>query len=233
MKETATGEEVVVIDDDPSCRAVLKQLFESVGLKVRLYPSGRAFLGDCIPDGASCLVLDVTRRGTSGLKFQDELARAGICMPTVFLTGRGDIPTAVRAMKAGAVDFLTKPFRDQDLLDAVFMALEQDRARRGEQRLISSLWKRFKSLSPREREVVAHVVAGAPNRKIGYDLGLSEVTVKLYRGRAMRKMGAKTLAELVRMIERCGMSDRHPGEPAVLLPDAVEGDLKCRVLREL
>ena len=205
MKEPQTKKEeiVFVIDADPSCRAGLKELFESVGLKVRLYASGNAFLEDGIPDATSCLVLEVRLPERSGLKVQEDLARADIHMPIVFVTGQGDIPMAVRAMKAGAVDFLTKPFRSQDLLDAVFAALERDRARRKEQRLYSHLRKRFGSLSAREREVVARVTAGDLNKQIAAKLGLSEVTVKLHRAHAMRKMGAKTLADLVRMIERC------------------------------
>lgn len=223
MEDTATREEVVVIDDSPSCRAALKELFESVRLKVRLYASGRAFLEDRTPDAPSCLVLDVTLPETGGLRVQDELARAGIQIPIIFVTGQGDIPMAVRAMKAGAADFLTKPFRDQELLDAVFTALEQDRARLRRQQSSSALWKRFKSLSPRERDVVTHVVAGDLNRQIAAKLGLSEVTVKLHRARGMRKMGARTLADLVRMIERGGMCDRHTEEPAMPIPDAVGG----------
>ncbi len=212
-----------MIDDNPSCRAALKELFESVGLKVRLCASGRAFLEDRTPDAPSCLVLDVTLPEAGGLRVQDELARAGIQIPIIFVTGQGDIPMAVRAMKAGAADFLTKPFRDQELLDAVFTALEQDRARLRTKQSRSALRKRFKSLSPREREVVTHVVAGDLNRQIAAKLGLSEVTVKLHRARGMRKMGVRTLADLVRMIERCGMCDRQPEEPAMPIPGATGG----------
>jgi FixJ family two-component response regulator len=202
MEKSATIEGLVfVVDHDPSCRAALKELFESVGLKVRLYASGNAFLEDGIPDTASCLVLDVRLPERSGLKVQEDLARADIPMPIVFVTGHGDIPIAVRAMKAGAVDFLTKPFPSQDLLDAVFTALERDRTRRKEQQSHSTFRRNFESLSPREREVVARVVAGDLNKQIAAKLGLSEVTVKVHRAHAMRKMGAKTLAELVRMIE--------------------------------
>ena len=175
---------------------------ESAALRI-----GACVLEDRIPDAASCLVLDVTLPEMSGLKVQDELARAGIHMPIVFVTGQGDIPMAVRAMKAGAIDFLTKPFSGQDLLDAVFTALEQDKARRKEQQSSSALRKRFKSLSPREREVVARVVAGDLNKQIAAKLALSEVTVKVHRAHAMRKMGVKTLADLVRMIERCGVCE--------------------------
>jgi FixJ family two-component response regulator len=203
MKENRAEEAVVfVIDDDTPCRADLKELFESVGLKVRLYASESAFLENGIPDAISCLVLDVRLPERSGLKVQEGLARAGIHMPIVFVTGQGDIPMAVRAMKAGAVDFLTKPFRSQDLLDAVFTALEHDRADRKEQQLHSTLQERFGSLSAREREVVALVAAGDSSKQIAAKLGLSKVTVKIHRAHAMQKMGAKRLADLVRMLER-------------------------------
>jgi len=204
MEQSATIEGlVVVIDDDPSCRVALKELFESVGLKVQLYASGRTFLEDSLPDASSCLVLDIRLPETSGLKVQEELAKAHIDVPIVFVTGHGDIPMAVRAMKAGAADFLTKPFRSEDLLDAVFSALERDRARRKERELHSTNRKNFESLSARQREVVARVAAGDLNKQIAAKLELSEVTVKLHRARAMHKMGAKTLAELIRMIEHC------------------------------
>ena len=193
---------VVVIDDDASVRAALKELFESVGLTVKLYASGSAFLEDRIPDATSCLVLDVRLPETSGLSFQEQLARADVHMPIVFVTGHGDIPMAVRAMKAGAVDFLTKPIRSQDLLDAVFTALEQDRTCRETQQLRSTLREHFESLSARQREVIARVVAGDLNKQIAAELGLSEATVKLHRANAMRKMHAKRLADLVRMLER-------------------------------
>ena len=193
---------VVVIDDDASVRAALKELFESVGLKVKLYASGSAFLEDRIPDATSCLVLDVRLPETSGLNVQEELARADVHLPIVFVTGHGDIPMAVRAMKAGAVDFLTKPIRSQDLLDAVFTALEQDRTRRETQQLRSTLREHFESLSARQREVIARVAAGDLNKEIAAELGLSEGTVKLHRANAMRKMHAKRLADLVKMLER-------------------------------
>jgi len=202
MEKSATIEGVVVvIDDDPSCRVALKELFESVGLKVQLYASARTFLEDSFPDATSCLVLDIRLPETSGLKVQEELAKADIHVPIVFVTGHGDIPMAVRAMKAGAADFLTKPFRSEDLLNAVFSALERDRARRKDQELHSTVRKNFESLSAREREVVARVAAGDLNKQIAAKLGLSEVTVKLHRAHAMRKMDAQTLADLVRMIE--------------------------------
>ena len=191
-----------MIDDDASVRAGLKELFESVGLKVKLYASGSAFLEDRIPDATSCLVLDVRLPETSGLNVQEELARADVHLPIVFVTGHGDIPMAVRAMKAGAVDFLTKPIRSQDLLDAVFTALEQDRTRRETQQLRSTLREHFESLSARQREVIARVAAGDLNKQIAAELGLSEGMVKIHRANAMRKMHAKRLADLIKMLER-------------------------------
>ena len=191
-----------MIDDDASVRLALKELFESVGLKVKLYASGSAFLEDRIPDATSCLVLDVRLPETSGLNVQEELARADVHLPIVFVTGHGDIPMAVRAMKAGAVDFLIKPLRSQDLLDAIFTALEQDKTHRETQQLRSTLREHFESLSARQREVVARVVAGDLNKQIAAELGLSEATVKVHRANAMRKMHAKRLADLVKMLER-------------------------------
>ena len=191
-----------MIDDDASVRSALKELFESVGLKVKLYASGSAFLEDRIPDATSCLVLDVRLPETSGLNVQEELARADVHLPIVFVTGHGDIPMAVRAMKAGAVDFLIKPLRSQDLLDAIFTALEQDKTHRETQQLRSTLREHFESLSARQREVVARVVAGDLNKQIAAELGLSEATVKVHRANAMRKMHAKRLADLVKMLER-------------------------------
>ena len=202
MKESVTREAVVVvIDDDASVRAALKDLFESVGLAVKLYASGSAFLEDRFPDATSCLVLDVRLPETSGLKVQEELARAGVYVPIVFVTGHADLAMAVGAMKAGAVDFLTKPFRSQDLLDAVFAALERDSARRKMQQLHATLREHFELLSAREREVVVRVAAGNLNKQIAADLGLSEVTVKVHRANAMRKMHATRLADLVKMME--------------------------------
>ena len=195
---------VFVIDDNASCRSGLKELFESVGLEVKLYASGSAFLQDGIPESTSCLVLDVRLPQKNGLEVQEQLARAGVHTPIVFVTGYADTAMAVRAMKAGAVDFLTKPFRGQDLLDAVFTALEQDKARRARQQLQSDLQKRFQSLSAREREVITRVAEGESNKVIAAELGLSEVTVKLHRARAMRKLRAKSLADVVRMIEHRG-----------------------------
>jgi FixJ family two-component response regulator len=203
MKENLTREAVVVvIDDDASVRAALKELFESVGLKVKLYASGSAFLEDGIPDAMSCLVLDVRLPERSGLKVQEELARADVHVPIIFVTGHGDVAIAVRAMKAGAVDFLTKPLREQDLLDAVFAALDRDKARRETQQLYSTLREHFESLSSREREVITMLAAGDLNKQIAAKLGLSEVTVKVHRANAMRKMHATRFADLVKMLER-------------------------------
>lgn len=203
---TMTGERsrratVSVIDDDAHIRAALKKAFESVGLNVQLFTSGDTFLESPISDSANCIVLDV-RFPVSGLKFQEELAKAKIQVPIVFLTGHGDIPMAVRAMKAGAVDFLTKPFREQDLLDAVATALEKDRDRRAKELATSALRESFNSLSARERDIVARVAAGALNKQIAADLGVSEVTIKVHRATAMRKLRAKSVAELVRSLCR-------------------------------
>src|SRR4029079_10899093 len=195
------GTVVVVIEDDPSVRAVLKDLFESVGLAVKLYQSASAFREDWLPDVTSCLVLDVRLPETSGLKIQEELSRAGVYVPIIFVTGHADVAMAVRAMKAGAVDFLTKPFRSQDLLDAVFAALERDTARRKMQQWRSILREHYESLSARQRQVIARVAAGKLNKQIAADLGLSEVTVKVHRANAMRKMHATSLAHLVKMLE--------------------------------
>ena len=202
MKENVTREAVVaVIDDDASVRAALKDLLESVGLVVKLYASGSAFLEDRLPDATSCLVLDVRLPGTSGIKIQEELSRAGVHVPIVFVSGHADVAMAVGAMKGGAIDFLTKPFRSQDLLDAVFAALERDSARRKMQQLHSTIREQLESLSAREREVIARVTAGNLNKQIAADLGLSEVTVKVHRANAMRKMHATSLAHLVKMLE--------------------------------
>jgi FixJ family two-component response regulator len=202
MKEQPHSESIVfVIDHDASARAALKELFESVGLKVNLLTSGSAFLEAHIPDTPCCLVLDVRLPGMSGLKLQEELVRVEVHIPIIFLTAHGDIHMAVGAMKAGAVDFLTKPFRNQDVLDAVYAALEQDGTRRKKELSSSTIRERFESLSPRERDVVTRVAAGVLNKQIAAELGLSEVTVKVHRAKAMRKMHAKSLAELVRMTD--------------------------------
>src|SRR5262245_15837651 len=197
---------VVVIEDDASVRTAVKELIESVGLKVRLYASAGAFLEAHIPDATSCLVLDVRLPEVSGIKVQEELSRAGVCVPIVFVTGHADVAMAVRAMKAGAVDFLTKPFRSQDLLDAIFAAVERDSVRRKMRQWQSTLREHYESLTARERQVIRRVTAGNLNKQIAADLGLSEVTVKLHRANAMRKMHATSLAHLIKMLEQLKQS---------------------------
>jgi FixJ family two-component response regulator len=192
---------VFVIDDDASVRNALKELFESVGLKVSLFKSPTEFLGYTIPDASCCIILDVRMPEMSGLKLQAELSKAEVQVPVVFLTAHGDVEMAVAAMKAGAVDFLVKPFRTQDLLDAVFAALEHDHARRALQESISTLLECFNALSVREKEVLSRVAVGRLNKQIAAELGISEVMVKVHRAHGMRKMHAKSVAELVRMTE--------------------------------
>jgi len=196
---------VFVVDDDPSVRHAIKRLLGSVGLQVELFGSAQEFLRSKRPDAPSCLVLDVRLPGISGLDFQRELAEANIHIPIIFITGHGDIPMSVRAMKAGAVEFLTKPFRDQDLLDAVQLAIERDRARRQREAEMATLRERFESLTPREREVLPLVVSGLRNKQIAAEIGTSETTAKVHRSQLMRKMGAESLADLVRMAERMGI----------------------------
>ena len=193
---------VFVVDDDPSVRSSLKFLLSTVGLQVESFDSADAFLHKNPPDAPSCLVLDVRLPGLSGLDFQRELAARKIRIPIVFLTGHGDIPMSVRAMKAGAVEFLTKPFRDQDLLDAVRIALERDRVRREQEKDVMILQRRFDSLTAREQEVISMVVSGMLNKQIADQLGTAESTVKVQRSRAMEKMQAETLVDLVRMFEK-------------------------------
>ena len=193
---------VFVVDDDASIRDALKSLIRSVGLRVELFGSPREFLQGKRPDAPSCLVLDVRLPGKSGLDLQRELADANIHIPIIFITGHGDIPMSVRAMKAGAVEFLTKPFRDQDLLDAIQLALERDRAGRQREAEIVVLRERFESLSPRERQVVGMVVSGMLNKQIAAEIGTTENTVKVHRCRAMEKMRAQSLADLVKMVEK-------------------------------
>jgi RNA polymerase sigma factor (sigma-70 family) len=198
-----TGSPVVfVVDDDPSVRSSLKFLLSTVGLHVESFNSADTFLHKNPPDVPSCLVLDVRLPGLSGLDFQRELAARKLSIPIVFLTGHGDIPMSVRAMKAGAVEFLTKPFRDQDLLDAVRIALERDRARREQEKEVMILQRRFDSLTSREREVISMVVSGMLNKQIADRLGTAESTVKVQRSRAFEKMHAESLVGLVKMIEK-------------------------------
>jgi len=193
---------VFVIDDDPSVRSSLKFLLSTVGLQVESLDSADSFLHKKPPDVPSCLVLDVRMPGLSGLDFQHELARRHIHIPVVFLTGHGDIPMTVRAMKAGAVEFLTKPFRDQDLLDAVRVALERDRARREQEKEVADPQRRYDSLTSREQQVISMLVSGMLNKQIAGQLGTAESTVKVQRSRAMEKMHAESLVDLVRMIEK-------------------------------
>ena len=198
-----TGAPVVfVVDDDPSVRSSLKFLLSTVGLQVETFDSADTFLRKKPPDAPSCLVLDVRLPGLSGLDFQRELAARNIRIPIVFLTGHGDIPMSVRAIKAGAVEFLTKPFRDQDLLDAVRIGLDRDRARREQQKEVTDIQRRFDSLTSREQEVISLVVSGMLNKQIADRLGTAESTVKVQRSRAMEKMHAESLIDLVRMIEK-------------------------------
>ena len=196
---------VFVVDDDASVRNALKSLIRSVGLQVELFRSAQEFLQWTKPDVPSCLILDVRLPGISGLDFQSKRAEANDPIPIIFITGHGDIPMSVRAMKAGAVEFLPKPFRDQDLLDAIHVALERDAARREQERDIATLKGRFEWLTPREREVLPLVVSGLPNKQIAAEIGTSETTVKVHRGQLMRKMGADSLPELVRMTEKMGI----------------------------
>lgn len=192
---------IYIIDDDESLRHSLDHLFRSVGFSTRTYVSTHDFLATDRPDTDACLVLDIRLQGTSGLDFQEQLNEAGIHIPIVLMTGHGDIPMSVRGMKAGAIDFLTKPFRDQEMLDAVASALKVDRKRRANHLLLVELESRFQSLTTREQQVMSLVTKGLLNKQVAGDLGISEVTVKIHRGSVMKKMGARTLPDLVRMAD--------------------------------
>jgi FixJ family two-component response regulator len=202
---TEPGATVFVVDDDPSIRRAIKRLVESVGLRVELFASASEFVSSNHPEVASCLVLDIRLPGISGLDFQRQLVEANVHLPIVFITGHGDIPMSVRAMKAGAVEFLTKPFRDQDLLDAIQAGLERDRARREQQAETAVLRERLESLTPSEREVLPLVVSGLLNKQVAAEMGTTEATVKVHRSQLMRKMGADSLPDLVRIAEKIGI----------------------------
>jgi FixJ family two-component response regulator len=211
MTEAFETEAIVfVVDDDPSMRKALSNLFRSVGLRAEVFGSAREWMDSKLPEVASCLVLDIRLPGPSGLDFQAELAKTNIQIPIIFMTGHGDIPMTVKAMKAGAVDFLTKPFRDQDMLDAVAVAIERDRTRRKEEKIVAELRAVFETLTPRERDVLALVASGLMNKQIAAEIGLAEITVKIHRGHLMRKMGARSLADLVRMAEMLGIRRTKP-----------------------
>jgi FixJ family two-component response regulator len=193
---------VVVVDDDLAIRESLGSLLRSVGLRVKAFASVPEFLKSGNAEGPTCLVLDVRLPGRSGLDLQRELAAADIHLPIIFITGHGDIPMSVQAMKGGAIEFLTKPFRDQDLLDAIHQGIARDRARRENEMALGALRARFETLTPREREVMAQVVKGRLNKQVASDMGLSEITVKVHRGQVMRKMKASSLPDLARMADK-------------------------------
>jgi FixJ family two-component response regulator len=196
---------VYVIDDDESVRVALTNLFQSVSLRAEVFGSALEFLQSSLPEVASCLVLDVRLPGLSGLDFQNELAKANLHIPIIFMTGHGDIPMTVRAMKAGAIDFLTKPFRQQEMLDAVAAAIERDRKRREDEKMIAKVRALFEKLTPRERDVLTLVAAGLMNKQIAAEIGIAEITVKIHRGHIMKKMGTRSLADLVRITEMLGV----------------------------
>jgi FixJ family two-component response regulator len=201
---------VLVIDDDPDVRASVGRLLRSLGIDVQLFASVSEFLKSDPPDGPTCLVLDIRLPGQSGLDFQRELARAKRELPIIFITGHGDIPMSVQAMKGGAIEFLTKPFRDQDLLDAIQLGLSRDRAWRENEKDLTALRERFASLSPREREIVLQVARGRLSKQIAHDIGIAEATVKVHRSRAMHKMKASSLPELGRMADKLKLLPDKP-----------------------
>jgi FixJ family two-component response regulator len=201
---------VFIVEDDELMREALSNLFASIGLEVEVFGSASEMLQSKLPDVASCLVLDIRLPGMSGLDFQGELAKANIHIPVIFMTGHGDIPMSVRAMKGGAIDFLTKPFRDQDMLDAVTVAIERDRKRREAHKIVANLQTLFEKLTPREREILALVSSGLMNKQIAAELGLAEITVKIHRGHIMKKMDAKSLADLLRKAETLGIRPAKP-----------------------
>jgi FixJ family two-component response regulator len=204
--EAPTAQPVVfIIDDDASVRAAISSLIRSVGLRAEVFASVSEFLAHKRSSATSCLILDVRLPGVSGLEFQSELAKANAQIPIIFITGHGDIPMTVKAMKAGAVEFLTKPFRDQDLLDAIQVALERARVREEKERAVSELGKKFEALTPREREVMGWIAGGLLNKQVAAEIGVTEITVKVHRGNVMRKMAAKSFADLVRMAELLGV----------------------------
>ncbi|BAF88279.1 nodulation protein W [Azorhizobium caulinodans ORS 571] len=206
-KETAPATPVViVVDDDAGLREALSSLFRSVGLEVALFASALEMLAAPLPDAPRCLVLDIRLPGVSGLDFQQQLTRQDVDMPIIFMTGHGDIPMSVRAMKAGALDFLTKPFRDQDMLDAVLAAIAMDRTRRDERAASDHVRTLYESLTEREKQIMGLVTSGLMNKQVAAEVGLSEITVKIYRGNVMRKMAARSFADLVRMAEAVGLS---------------------------
>jgi FixJ family two-component response regulator len=209
VKETIETQRVVyVIDDDVDMREALKSLFASVGLRTETFGSAPEFLEKKLPDAAICLVVDIRLPGLSGLDFQAELSRAQIDVPIIFITGHGDIAMTVKAMKAGAVEFLTKPIRDQDLLDAVKLGLEKDETKRKSQKASASVRMLYESLTPREQEVIKLVTTGLMNKQVAAEMGVSEITVKVHRGNAMRKMKANTLADLIRMVDMLGIRQK-------------------------
>jgi FixJ family two-component response regulator len=209
VKETIETQRVVyVIDDDVDMREALKSLFASVGLRTETFGSAPEFLEKKLPDAAICLVVDIRLPGLSGLDFQAELSRAQIDVPIIFITGHGDIAMTVKAMKAGAVEFLTKPIRDQDLLDAVKLGLEKDETKRKSQKASASVRMLYESLTPREQEVIRLVTTGLMNKQVAAEMGVSEITVKVHRGNAMRKMKANTLADLIRMVDMLGIRQK-------------------------